>query len=109
MVALRVADLGRIQSRDSYRLSDLDRAAVQQVLPARRRTAESAHRTSARTLRLQGAGPDGDGRLAPLESWQRLLHGFRQIQAHRVFRHAADPALAERDRSGAGARARSFQ
>ena len=63
-------------------------------------------RGAARALRFREPRPVRDGRLAPLDPRQRVLHGLRARQAHRVLRHAARAAGARRDRGGARARAR---
>jgi hypothetical protein len=73
------------------RLSDLDRAAIQQVRPARRCPTQSARRGTAGTLRLRQFGPLRDGRIEAVEPRQRLLHRFRQDEAHRLLRHLARP------------------
>ena len=50
-----------------------------------------------------------DGRLAPQQPRQRLLHRLRQDQAHRVLRHAALAPERGRGRGGARARAGALQ
>ena len=54
--------------------------------------AQGAHRAAAGQVRLQVERAVRDGRLAPQQPRQRLLHRLRQDQAHRVLRHAASRA-----------------
>ena len=96
--------------RDPDGLSDLDRAALQQVRAARGRAAED----SASSACSQRCGFKAQG-LMVMDGSRRSSHGnayftgFGKIQAHRILRHAAGAARTERNRGGARARAGPLQ
>lgn len=79
LVALRVAALVRLQPAHSLPLSDLDRAAVQQVHPARRRPAQGTHEA---LLERCGFGSSG---LFVMDGSKRSNHGnaYSRVSARR--------------------------
>ena len=74
LVAVRVVRVGRVQPDHAGGVSDMDRAAVQPVLADAGSGSQTTRRTAPSPLRLQSKRPDGDGRLTPQQSWQRLFH-----------------------------------
>ena len=106
VVAVCLVRVGGVHGADHLGMADADRAAVQQVHAAERRSAQAAHRSPAPALRLLVARRLRDGRLAALGARQRLFHRSRAQQAHRILRHVARTSADRRGRSGARARAR---
>ncbi len=109
VVALGLGRVDRLPVPAAGALSDRDRPALQQVLAAAGGRGARRDRGAARALRFRQPRSVRDGRLAPLEPRQRVLHGLRPREAHRVLRHAARAADAGRGRGRARARARPLQ
>src|SRR6266545_1419378 len=87
-VALRVPRGG--PALHAVALPHGDRAAVQPVRAAPRRSAARAARLPRRDGRVRAPGPVRDGRLAPLRPFERLLHRHLP-SADRALRHARRP------------------
>ncbi len=90
--AVVVVGVGRVDGvpgADPRPLPDADRATVQQVHADGRKSRARTRGNAPRPLRVSQRGPLRDGRLEALRPRQRVLHGLRQGQAHRVLRYAA--------------------
>src|SRR5213082_2835055 len=108
VVGVGMGAVARGHAAHDLGLAGVHRTALQPLRAASGPGAAGADRSAARSLRLRRTRSLRRRQLASLDPRQRLLHGHRPPQAHRVLRYAPRAARAPRSRGGARARARSF-